>query len=68
MIYATKTVLALMIGFILSTLMGIILIPILKNLRAGQRLSIYLEDRHSSKSGTPTMGGLIFIFSTFRCT
>lgn len=64
MIMLTKTVLAMMIGFILSTIFGILLIPILKRLKAGQRLSIYLEERHSNKSGTPTMGGLIFIFPT----
>ncbi len=64
MITLTKTVLALMIGFILSTILGIVLIPILKSLKAGQSLSKYLEERHQSKSGTPTMGGLIFIIPT----
>ena len=64
MIMITKTVLAMMIGFILSTVFGILLIPVLKKIKAGQRLSIYLEERHSSKSGTPTMGGLIFILPT----
>ncbi len=45
-------------------MLGIILIPILKKLKAGQRLSEYLEERHKSKVGTPTMGGLIFIIPT----
>ena len=40
------------------------LIPILKKLKASQSLSVYLERTHNSKSGTPTMGGLIFIIST----
>ena len=64
MLTLTKTVLALMIGFILATILGVILIPMLRTLKAGQRLSIYLEERHHSKSGTPTMGGLIFIIPT----
>lgn len=64
MIMLTKTVLAMMIGFILAIILGIIFIPLLKSLKAGQSLSIYLEERHSSKSGTPTMGGLIFILPT----
>lgn len=64
MIMLTKTVLAMMIGFILAVIFGVILIPFLRSLKAGQRLSIYLEGRHSSKSGTPTMGGLIFIIPT----
>ena len=61
MIILTKVTLIMMISLILAILTGIILIPILKNLKAGQRLSEYLEERHKSKQGTPTMGGLIFI-------
>ena len=60
----TKVVLIMMLSLILSILTGLILIPILKKLKAGQRLSIYLEDTHKSKQGTPTMGGLIFILPT----
>ena len=63
MLILTKSVLALMISFLLAITFAIILIPILKK-RANQRLSVYLEIRHKSKSHTPTMGGLIFIFSS----
>lgn len=61
MLLMTKSVLALMCGFILAVLTAIILIPFLKKLKASQRLSIYLREKHSNKVGTPTMGGLIFI-------
>ena len=61
MIILTKVVLVMMISLIISIITGIVLIPILKRLKAGQRLSQYLEERHKSKQGTPTMGGLIFI-------
>ena len=61
MIIMTKSVLALMCGFILALIVGITLIPVLKRLKASQRLSVYLENKHHSKVGTPTMGGLIFI-------
>ena len=64
MIILTKVVLVMMISLILSIVVGIVLIPLLKKLKAGQRLSEYLEERHSSKQGTPTMGGLIFITPT----
>lgn len=64
MLILTKSVLATMIGFILAVFFASILIPILKRRKADQRLSIYLEETHKKKSGTPTMGGLIFIFST----
>ena len=60
----TKVVFVMMTSLIISISIGVILIPILKKLKAGQRLSIYLEERHKSKQGTPTMGGLIFILST----
>ena len=52
-----------MIGFILSTVFGYFLIPILKKIKAGQRINVYVEN-HQKKSGTPTMGGLIFIIPT----
>lgn len=64
MIILTKAVLVMMISLILSIMLGIVLIPVLKKLKAGQRLSEYLEERHKSKVGTPTMGGLIFIIPT----
>lgn len=64
MLILAKAVLALMIGFILAACIGFILIPILKRMKMGQKVSIYLADSHRSKAGVPTMGGLIFILST----
>ena len=61
MIILTKVVLVMIISLILSIITGIILIPILNKLKAGQRLSVYLEENHKTKQGTPTIGGLIFI-------
>ena len=64
MLILTKSVLVMMIGFITSIIVALILIPILKRTKVKQQLSIYLEDAHRSKKGTPTMGGLIFIMPT----
>lgn len=64
MLILTKAALALMIGFIISAVFGLILIPILKKLHVGQRINIFLEKKHGKKEGTPTMGGLIFIVPT----
>ena len=64
MLILTKSVLVMMLGFIISIIMALILIPILKRMKVNQRLSIYLEDTHKGKQGTPTMGGLIFIIPT----
>ena len=60
MLTLTKSLFALMIGFIISTIFGLFLIPILKKVKAGQRINVYVE-AHKGKSGTPTMGGFIFI-------
>ncbi len=61
MIMMIKSVLSMMIGFIFSLIVGVFLVPILKKKKVNQTLSIYLEERHKKKIGTPTMGGLIFI-------
>lgn len=68
MLILTKSVLVMMIGFLTSLVFSMILIPILRKLKAGQRLSIYLEEAHLKKKGTPTMGGLIFIIPTIIIT
>ena len=59
-----KSVLALMISFIISTIMGYFMIPLLKKLNVGQRISVYVGENHQRKSGIPTVGGLIFIIPT----
>ena len=61
----TKSVMAMLIGFILALIVAIILIPLVKKIHAGQNISIYLRKAHKNKQGTPTMGGLIFIIPTF---
>ena len=51
------------LGLILSLIFGRILIPILKKLHAGQSIREEGPKSHMVKSGTPTIGGLIFLFS-----
>jgi phospho-N-acetylmuramoyl-pentapeptide-transferase len=58
-----KSILALMIGFIVSVVLGLILIPLLKKMNVDQKTSRFVK-AHAKKSGTPTMGGLIFTLST----
>jgi len=65
MFVLTKSILALMIGFIISTIFGYFLIPLLKKMNIGQRISVFVGDNHKKKNGVPTMGGLIFIIPTF---
>ena len=68
MLLLTKSVFAIMIGFLSSVLLGLVLIPVLKRMKIGQRISVFVGDSHKSKEGTPTMGGLIFIIPTLLAT
>jgi phospho-N-acetylmuramoyl-pentapeptide-transferase len=53
-----------MVGFIVAVITGLGLIPILKRINFGQRISEYVGEAHRKKEGTPTMGGIIFIIPT----
>lgn len=56
------------LGLILSLIFGRILIPILRKLHAGQSIREEGPKSHMVKSGTPTIGGLIFLFSAIITT
>lgn len=64
MLVLAKAAMAMMLGFILSIIAGLILIPILRKLKIGQNVSATVGERHMKKNGTPTLGGLIFIIPT----
>ena len=68
MLTLTKSLFALMIGFIISIVVGVVIVPLLRKIKAKQTLSSYLFKKHKEKEGTPTMGGLIFIIPTFVIT
>ena len=67
MLTLTKSLFALMIGFLISASFGLIAIPLLKKVKASQNINVYVES-HQRKSGTPTMGGIIFIIPTIITT
>ena len=64
MLVLAKAAMAMMLGFILSIVAGLILIPTFKRIKAGQNVSTTIGERHMKKNGTPTLGGLIFIIPT----
>lgn len=64
MLILAKSLLALMVSFIISVVFGLIAIPLLKKLKVKQRISIFLSKLHNQKNGVPTMGGIIFIIPT----
>ncbi len=62
MLILAKAVMAMMLGFILSLICGLIVLPVLNKKHIGQYVSKTINERHLKKNGTPTMGGVIFIF------
>ena len=64
MLILAKSILGLMLGFFLSVVIGLFIIPVLKKLNLKQTISSFTAFRHSGKNGTPTLGGLIFIIPT----
>ncbi|MDO4810943.1 MAG: phospho-N-acetylmuramoyl-pentapeptide-transferase [Eubacteriales bacterium] len=56
-----KILLALVVSFVVTALVGKVLIPALVRLKAGQSIKEIGPTWHMSKQGTPTMGGLMFI-------
>ena len=56
---------AALISFAIAVLMAPVAIPVLHKLKFGQEIREEGPKWHSSKSGTPTMGGVIFILAVF---
>ncbi|MBP5609454.1 MAG: phospho-N-acetylmuramoyl-pentapeptide-transferase [Lachnospiraceae bacterium] len=55
------TLLAIIISFAVSAVMGPLLIPLLLRLKVGQTVRKEGPESHLAKNGTPTIGGLIFL-------
>ncbi len=64
MLILAKAAMAIMLGFIISLVLGFGAIPVLKKLNIGQSVSKTINVRHQKKNGTPTMGGVIFVLAT----
>ena len=56
-------ILPILIAFAISVVLSPIIIPFLKKLKFGQFVREDGPESHLKKSGTPTMGGLIILFS-----
>ncbi len=64
MLILAKSAMAMMLGFVLAILTGIIIIPWLRRMNAKQSVSLKISKSHLAKNGTPTLGGFIFIIPT----
>ncbi len=56
-----QLILAIIVGFLISAMIGPRLLPVLAKLKFGQYVRDDGPESHLKKQGTPTMGGLIFI-------
>lgn len=59
----TKMILSVLISFGISVVLCPIIIPFLKRLKFGQNIREEGPKDHLKKTGTPTMGELIILFS-----
>ena len=57
-------VVPVLIAFVISVILGPIVIPYLRKLKMGQTERVEGVQSHLKKAGTPTMGGIIFLLST----
>lgn len=55
--------LAIVFSFVIALLLGPVIIPILRKVKAGQSIREEGPKSHQVKSGTPTMGGFIMIIA-----
>lgn len=62
------TSIAAVVAFALSALAGPVFIPVLHRLKFGQEIRTVGPSWHKAKSGTPTMGGIIFILAAVVAT
>ena len=59
----TRILITAAVGCALSGLLGYLLLPVLRALKAGQSVREIGPTWHNNKAGTPLMGGLMFIFA-----
>lgn len=60
-----QTIYAIMISFVVGVILCPIVIPLLQRLKFGQTIRDDGPESHLQKQGTPTMGGIVFLFSFF---
>ena len=61
--YSATIVITVLIGASLSVLLAPRIIPVLRNLKVDQTIREDGPKSHLSKTGTPTMGGIVFLIS-----
>lgn len=60
---SSTILLSVMISFAISVILGPVVIPFLRRLKVGQTVRDEGPESHLKKNGTPTMGGILILFS-----
>lgn len=68
MLILAKAAMALLLGFILAIITGVILIPILRRFHIGQYVSHYIGERHLKKRGNSDDGGINIYHTYHSCS
>jgi len=63
----TRVLIMAAVAAVLSGVLGRLLLPVLRALKAGQSIRELGPTWHNNKAGTPMMGGLMFIAATVVC-
>ena len=58
----------ILLGFLITVLLSPIFIPFLRRLKFGQSIRDEGPKSHQKKTGTPTMGGVMILFSIIVTT
>lgn len=60
-----QIILTIIIAFVITAILGPVIIPILHRIKAGQSIREEGPEAHKVKAGTPTMGGIMIIAAVF---
>ena len=63
----TRMIVTVLASYVLTLILGRVILPVLRAVKAGQSIRDVGPTWHNYKSGTPMMGGLFFIISTVIC-
>lgn len=64
MLNISVLIITILIGFLITVLLSPVFIPFLRRLKFGQSIREEGPQSHMKKTGTPTMGGIVIVFST----
>ena len=62
-----SVLITILVSFVITLLLGRVVIPMLRAMKAGQSIREIGPSWHNTKAGTPTMGGIMFIAAALVC-